>query len=338
MKQIWIPKAGDADVLEIREAPDATPVPGEVLVDVAAAGVNFADLLARMGMYPDAPPLPAVVGYEVAGTVREVGAGVVELSPGDRVLGLTRFGGYSSVVAVPVAQLFPHPENLEPAEGAAIPVNYITAAIALERFAAVQPEERVLIHNAGGGVGIAAVQLARHRGAEVYGTASSWKHERLRELGVDHPIDYRSADFVEEIRDLTGGRGVHVIIDPIGGPNVARDLSVLDPLGRLVVFGISASVKSGRRSRLSLIATALRMPRVSVLSLLDTNRSVAGLNIGHLWGELDRLRPVMGSVLELVRNGSIAPIVDSRFSFKEAPAAHLRLQERKNLGKVVLET
>lgn len=337
MNQIWISKAGAPEVLELREAPDPSPGAGEALIEVAAAGVNFADLLARMGMYPDAPPLPTVVGYEIAGTVREVGPGVVEVSPGDRVLGLTRFGGYSSVVATPIKQLFPVPDDLGMAEAAAMPVTYMTAALALHRFANIQPGERVLIHNAGGGVGIAAVQLARHRGAVIFGTASEWKHHSLRELGVDHAIDYRSRDFVEEIRELTDDAGVHAIIDPIGGSNVARDLSILAPMGRLVVFGLSSSVRNGRRSRLSLVTTAFRMPRVGLLSLLGNNHSVAGLNIGHLWGELDRLRPVMGSILDLLRDGSIAPVIDSRYPFAEAAAAHLRLQERKNFGKVILE-
>jgi NADPH:quinone reductase-like Zn-dependent oxidoreductase len=336
MKQIWIQRSGGPEVLTLRDAPDPTPGPGDVLIDVAAAGVNFADVLARMGMYPDAPPLPAVVGYEVAGTVRDVGAGVTGITAGREVVALTRFGGYSDVVSVPEAQVFLKPAGMSFSEAAAVPVNYLTAALALFRFGSLQAGETVLVQNAGGGVGIAATQLAKSRGATVYGTASAWKHEELSRLGVDHSIDYRHEDVISAVNDLTGGRGVDIILDPIGGSSLKRDMEILAPMGRLIAFGLSESVRNGRRSKLSLLAAALRMPRPSFISLLGKNHSVAGLNIGHLWGELSRLRGVMDEITAAYRDGAVKPIVCAEVPFAEAGDAHRMLQERRNLGKVVL--
>ena len=190
MRQIWIPRTGAPEVLELRQASDPEPGPGQIRVRVAAAGVNFADILARMGLYPDAPPLPAVVGYEVAGTVDAVGAGVGDVAPGSRVAALVHFGGYSDTMLVPAAQAIPLPADLSFEKAAAIPVNYVTAWIMLVHLANVQAGQRVLVHAAAGGVGQAALQICRWRGAEVIGTASASKHERLRAAGVAHAIDY----------------------------------------------------------------------------------------------------------------------------------------------------
>lgn len=336
MKQIWIEKPGPPESLVVKEAPDPTPGAGEVVIDVQAAGVNFADIMARLGIYPDAPPRPCVVGYEVTGVVRECGPDTDRCSPGDRVVALTRFGGYSTVVSVPENQVYALPESLSFAEGAAIPVQYFTAWLALHRFGNVQPDERVLVHNAGGGVGIAAIQIAHHAGARVFGTASGWKHERLRELGADELIDYRAVNWVDAVRERTGGHGVHVIIDPIGGKNLKMDLEVLAPLGRVIAFGSSSAVRSGRGSWLSMIRMALSMPRPGFLKLLGNNWSVAGLNLGHLWGELERLRTVGDEVLAGVQDGWIKPVIAAEVPFETPADAHRMMQERKNLGKVVL--
>src|SRR5215472_10148174 len=219
MRQVVIPRHGGPEVLEIRESPDPVPGDGEVRIRVRAAGINFADILARIGLYPDAPKPPVVVGYEVAGVVDAVGAGVTTVHPGDRVVALTRFGGYSDCVVVSQAQVFRIPEQLSDAEAAAVPVTYLTAALALYRMAALTSGETVLVHNAGGGLGIAATQLARLRRATVIGTASASKHDALRSFGVDHVIDYRQANVENEVKQLTKGRGVDVVLDPIGGPS-----------------------------------------------------------------------------------------------------------------------
>jgi NADPH:quinone reductase-like Zn-dependent oxidoreductase len=207
MRQVVITRHGGPEVLEMRQGADPVPGEGEVRIRVSAAGINFADILARIGLYPDAPKPPVVVGYEVAGVVDAVGAGVNSPHEGDRVVALTRFGGYADCVVVPALQAYRFPERLSDAEAAAVPVTYLTAAIALYRMAAVSAGETVLVHNAGGGLGIAATQLARLRRATVLGTASVAKHDALRNFGVEHAIDYRHGNVEAEVRRITkGGR------------------------------------------------------------------------------------------------------------------------------------
>lgn len=360
MKQIWITRPGKPDVLELREAPDPSPGPGEVLVAVRAAGVNFADTMARVGKYADAPPLPCVVGYEIAGEVVGVGpqaaavgetaaalkdgpadAGAGEVSgqrfaPGDRVFGLTRFGGYSSMVSVPAGQLYRIPDGMTDAQAAALPVNYFTAWLAVRLVGNAQAGENVLVHNAGGGVGVAALQLARHAGARVFGTSSGWKHERLRELGADGLIDYTATDWVAEINRMTGGPAMHVVVDPVGGRNLKRDLDVMAPLARLVAFGFSEPVRAGDRPLLPTLRSLLGMPRPHMLRLLSNNWSIGGLNLGHLWTETMRMRRIGEAVLHAWNDGAIVPEIAATFPFEQAAEAHRMLGERRNLGKVLL--
>src|SRR5438093_9527621 len=209
MRSVWITRTGPPDALEVRESPDPAPGPGQALIRVRASGVNFADVMARLGLYPDAPPRPCVVGYEVAGTVEALGPGADgDLAVGRRVVALTRFGGYAEAVAVPTAQIFPLRDAMSFEEAAAIPVNYLTAVLMLRHFGNVKRGERVLVHAAAGGVGMAAIQLCRIAGAEVIGTASAAKHAQLREAGVAHALDYRPQDFAAEVRRVRGGPGL----------------------------------------------------------------------------------------------------------------------------------
>jgi NADPH:quinone reductase-like Zn-dependent oxidoreductase len=260
MRQVAITRHGPPEVLEVQEAATPEPAAGEVRIAVRAAGVNFADILARLGLYPDAPAPPVVVGYEVAGIVDATGPGTPRFHPGDRVVALTRFRGYSTHVVTPVDFVFPLPERLSDAEGAALPVNYLTALIALYRMANISPGETVLIHGAGGGVGIAATQLARLRRANIIGTASAAKHDALRSFGVTHAIDYRSADVAREVRRLTNDRGVDVVLDPIGGKSFKTSYQLLAPLGRMVIYGVSALAGGERRSWWRAARTIMQMP------------------------------------------------------------------------------
>lgn len=336
MRQVVIPRHGGAEVLEVREAPDPEPGDGEVRIRVRAAGINFADILARIGLYPDAPRPPVVVGYEVAGVVDSTGAGVTTLHDGDRVVALTRFGGYSDTVVVPTAQAFRVPEALSDAEAAAVPVTYLTAAIALYKMAAVASGETVLVHNAGGGVGIAATQLARLRRARVIGTASASKHDALRNFGVDHAIDYRHANVETEVKRLTGGRGIDVVLDPIGGASFSASYRMLAPFGRLVMFGVSSM--SGERRQLWRVMRAWwAMKHFDPISLINHNRGVFGLNLGHLWDER-QLHGLMDLILTEIRAGRLQPIVARTFPLERAGDAHRFIQSRANIGKVVLTT
>src|SRR5215467_6867296 len=227
MRQIWITRYGPPEVLAVKQAPDPEPRPDEVRIRVEASGVNFADIIGRVGAYPDLPPAPVVPGYEVSGRIDAVGTAVDGQWTGRHVFALTRFGGYADVVCVPIKQVFPCPQGLSTSEAAALPVNYLTAWQLLVVMGSLKKGETVLIHSAGGGVGIAATQIAKHVGAQVIGTASVTKHDRLRALGVDHLIDYRTEDFEARTREITSGRGVELILDPVGGSSLTKGYRLL---------------------------------------------------------------------------------------------------------------
>ena len=336
MKQVLITRKGDAGVLKVREVPDPKPVKGEVLIRVLASGINFADILARQGLYPDSPKIPCVVGYEVAGTVETLGEGVSEFTAGQPVAALTRFGGYSELVSVPANQVFAKPDSLSFEQAAALPVNYLTAYGLLVAMGALKPEESVLIHNAGGGVGLAALDIAINIGATTYGTASGSKHAFLKERGLDHAIDYRTADWFSRLMDLTGGKGVELIIDPLGGGNWKKSYNALRSTGRLGVFGFSAAAGLGLASKVRLVKELVKIPRFFPLSMMGSNKGVFGLNLGHMWAENAKLRKWTDSILQGVSEGWVRPYVDKAFSFDHAPEAHRYIESRKNTGKVVL--
>jgi len=337
MRAVWIARAGGPEVLEVRETPEPIPGPGEVRVRVRAAGLNFAEVMARMGLYPDAPKLPCVVGYEVAGVVDALGSGVAAPAVDTRVLALTRFGGHAEAVCVQAGQAIPLPEGMSFEEGAALPVNYITAYHMLFRVAALRPGEKVLVHMAAGGVGIAALQLCRTvPGVVAFGTASAGKHEAIRAQGCAHPIDYRKADYAAEVRRITGGKGVDVVLDALGGADWKKGYGLLRPGGRLVAYGFANMAPGERRNLLHVAREALSIPRFSPLALMSDNRSVAGVNIGHLWGEREMMMEEVAALLDLYRKGAIRPQVDRVFPFDRAAEAHRRIQERKNVGKVLL--
>jgi len=337
MRQVVIPRYGPPEVLEVRERPDPIPGDGEIRIRVRAAGVNFADLLARIGLYPDAPKPPVVVGYEVAGIVDAVGPNVSGPREGDRVVALTRFGGYADCVVVPAAYVFRIPDELSDAEAAAVPVSYVTATLALYRMAAITSGETVLVHNAGGGLGIAATQLARLRRATVIGTASAAKHDALRSFGVEHAIDYRRADIEAEIKRITHGRGVDVILDPIGGSSFAVSYRLLAPLGRLAMVGVS-SIAGERRSPLKVFRALWSMPKFKPLSLVNRNRGVFGLNLAHLWDEHRQLQSSMALLMTELSAHRLQPVVARTFPLERAADAHRFIQNRGNIGKVILTT
>jgi NADPH:quinone reductase-like Zn-dependent oxidoreductase len=337
MRSIWITRHGGPEVLAVRESPDVSPGPGQVRVRVRAAGLNFAEVMARLGLYPDAPKPPCVVGYEAAGVVDAVGPGVSAPAVGARVVVMTRFGAHAELVCAPAMQALPIPDAMSFEEAAALPVNYITAYHALFRVAALRPGERVLVHMAAGGVGIAALQLCRTvDGVETFGTASASKHDVLRAEGCGHPIDYRSVDYASEVRLLTGGKGVHVVLDPLGGRDWRRGYGLLRPAGRLVAYGFANLVSGERRDLLHAARAALGIPIFTPIRLMNDNRAVAGVNIGHLWGELEMLAEEMSALLDLYRRGAIRPRIDSSYGFDRAADAHRRIQSRANVGKVLL--
>jgi NADPH:quinone reductase-like Zn-dependent oxidoreductase len=293
--------------------------------------------MARQGLYPDAPKLPCVVGYEVAGVVESLGAEVTGLEVGQRVLALVHFGGHADTVCAPAERVLPMPDDLGFTEGAALPVNYLTAYHMLFRVANLRPGTRVLVHMAAGGVGLAVLQLCRTVPEVVtFGTASAGKHAVLREEGCTHPIDYRTEDYVARVRELTGGEGVDLVLDALGGRDWKRGLGLLRPVGQLIAYGF-ANVSSGeRRSIRRLAGQVPGVPLLTPFGLMNLNRTVSGVNLGHLWERADLLREELAALLDLWRAGAVRPRIDGVYPFTEAAAAHRRLSERRNVGKVIL--
>jgi NADPH:quinone reductase-like Zn-dependent oxidoreductase len=337
MRAIWITKTGGPEVLQVRESPDPQPGLDEVRVRVQACGLNFAEVLARQGLYPDAPKLPCVVGYEGAGVVDAVGAQVKGHKAGDRVVYLSRFGGHADTVCVREGQAFPMPEAMSFEEGAALPVNYLTAYQMLFEVRRLRPGDRVLIHMAAGGVGTAVLQLCRTvEGVVTIGTASAKKHDYVRSQGADHVIDYRSVDYVAEVRRLTGGRGVDVVLDALGGPDWKKGYSLLAPGGLLVAYGLSNAHVGGKRRLLHALGQVLRSPLYTCLRLMSDNRGVTGVNLGHLWNETALIEREARALFDLYRAGRIKPHVGGVFPFSRVAEAHGELEYGRNVGKVVL--
>ena len=334
MKQVVIPRRGAPEVLEIREAPDPAVVPGSVRIRVRAAGINFSDLLARQGLYPDAPKLPCTVGYEVAGVVESRGAGVTALRVGDRVVATTKFGGQSELVVAPSGSVFPLPATWTFEQGAAFPVVYLTAHHMLVRVAAARKGESVLVHAAAGGVGLAVAELGRILGLRVLGLASASKHEVLREYGVE-PFDGRDPHWFDAVRRAMPG-GVDIVLDAVGGDSWRHGYRLLAPAGRLICYGASGLAEGTSRNLVKVLWRLLRFPRFAPIALMNDNRSVSGVNLGHLWNEESVMAPQVQALLGYAREGKVKPRVDRVFPAAEAAAAHRYIHERRNIGKVLL--
>jgi NADPH:quinone reductase-like Zn-dependent oxidoreductase len=321
MRAVVITKHGGPEVLRVEERPDPQPGPDEVAIEVKAAGLNFAEVMARMGLYPDAPKPPCVVGYEVAGLVE---------GTGERVVAGTRFGGHADRVVVPRADVMPLPASLSFEEGAALPVNYATAWAALVRYGNVQRGERVLIHAAAGGVGIAATQIAKDLGAEIWGTASPAKHEAIVANGVDHAVDYTQDGWERSVPKLD------LVMDALGGRSFRRSYDLLRAGGRLVAFGASGVMSGDKRNLAAAAKTVLSMPRFNMVKQMSASKAVIGLNVLTLWDEFGSLEPWMQPLGGLIERGVIRPVVARTFPFDQARDAHRYLSGRRNIGKVVL--
>ncbi|MCA9900496.1 MAG: zinc-binding dehydrogenase [Ardenticatenaceae bacterium] len=336
MQQIWIQTAGPPEILRLQNGTDPIPRSGEVRIRVEAVGVNFADILGRLGIYPDAPKMPYVPGYEVSGKIDLLGQGVPDFREGDAVFALTQFGGYSDVVCVPYKQVFKRLEWMNAQDAAAIPLTYLTSYMMLVVMGSVKAGDRVLIHGAAGGVGLAALDLCRILGAETLGTASPAKHEYLLAHGLNHAIDYRNQDYERVVMDLTGGKGVHVVLDPLGGIHWPKNYRLLMPSGRLIHFGVSSLASGKRRSWWSVFRGLVMLPFYTPLKLMSDNKAIIGVNLGHMWAHASMMRPWMKQIVAWYDEALFRPKIDRTFAFTEAVAAHHYLQDRKNIGKVLL--
>ncbi|MFO0561895.1 MAG: medium chain dehydrogenase/reductase family protein [Polyangiales bacterium] len=337
MRALTIARHGGPEVLEVRDVAVPEPAAGQVRVKVRFAGLNFSDVMARQGMYPDAPPPPCVVGYEGSGDIDAVGEGVDRARIGERVMVMTRFNGQQEFVCVASAQALKIPDSMPYEDAAALPVVYLTAYHMLFRVSHLRPKMRVLVHMAGGGVGIAALQLCRTvEGVETFGTASSAKHEAIRAEGCMHPIDYRTQDYAAEVRRLTDNKGVDLVLDPLGGRDWKKGIELLRPAGMLIAFGFANMSSGETRSIVHMARQIVGVPLFSPMGLMDKNRAVAGVNVGHLWDELEMLTEEALELLRLYKRGAIKPKIDAIVPIERAAEAHARITGRQNVGKVLL--
>jgi len=321
MHELTVTEYGDADVLDVTEQDRPTPGEGEVLIDVKAAGVNFADIMQRRGDYLGGPKPPYTPGMEVAGIISEVGNGV-DREVGDAVASLSSEGGYADYTVVDAQGLLEIPGELSFEEAAGFPVQWLTAHNCLHEWGELAEDETVLIHAAAGGVGSAAVQLADEAGATVIGTASTPEKLSMAEgLGLDHGIRYTEADFVDRVVEITDGDGVDLVLDGVGGETTDESLDALAPFGRMVSYGAASGAPG----------------QPNTVDLLFGNKRVIGYHLGRAIGAVpDRVMGAIPKLTELLGSGTLEVQVGHSFELTDAAEAHRLIEERNSSGKVVL--
>ncbi len=339
MQAIYLTKHGDSQgSFEIRETPIPVPGPNDVVIAVAAFGLNFADVLARRGLYPDAPKNPAVLGYDVAGTIHALGTEVKGLKIGQRVTALTRFGGYAEYAKTMSEGVAPIPDSMDFGTATALATQGCTAYFCAEESVTLHKGDHVLIQAAAGGVGSLLVQLAKFRGCTVWGTSSSHKIDFLKDLGVDHPIDYTKEDFYSHIREKKGKMGIDVVFDSIGGKAFKQGMKLLAPGGRMVNFGAASQVSGGKANKLKALGVAFNFGLFSPISLLMQSRSLIAVNMLRIADHRPHVfKQVLESVVEMSGKGIIHPKLGRSFPVSQLADAHDYLESRQSIGKIVVE-
>ena len=335
MRAIVLRRSGPPHMLRVEEIADPVARPGEVLVQVKAAGVNFADVLARQGLYPDAPQRPFIPGFETGGEVLAIGDGVNGFRVGQRVLAYHRSGGYAEQIAAPAANVHAIPDSLGTQSAVVLPLNYGTAYVALYRTGPLEPGMRLFLHAAAGGVGLAVIDLARRAGLEIVGAASShFKRERLQTEGVKHVVDSRRAHVDRVARDLYGrGGGFDIIIDSVGGRTISQGIRALRPGGRLVSCGVATLSKRGILGALGLLFST---PKIDPFRMLARSRGFYGVHLGQLMHDPVLVREVLDELIRLADAKEIHPEPGRVMHLAEAATAHHLLERRRNVGKIVL--
>ncbi|MFW5658598.1 MAG: quinone oxidoreductase family protein [Bacteroidota bacterium] len=314
-----------------RECPEPQPAPDEVLIAVEAFGLNFADVMARRGMYRDAPPMPSILGYEVVGRIAE---DYDDLKAGTRVLAFTRFGAYAQRAVAKRQAVVPIDDEVDAGEATALATQYCTAWFCAQHMAQIFPGDHVLIQAAAGGVGTALVQIARHRGAVVYGTAGSdEKLAYLKTLGVDVPINYRRQDFYQIIRQQIGHRGIDLAFDSVGGEVFKKSQQLLGPGGRIIAFG-GASRKKGI---FNLAKFVWEFGITVTVKQLMSSQGIIGVNMLHIAdARPDYLQQTLQAVVSMHREGVLKPTVGGRYHHTELGKAHSELENRRTIGKLAV--
>lgn len=338
MRAVVLVRHGDpATAFEIRELAMPSPGPGQVRIAVEAFGLNYADVMARLGLYQDAPPIPSVLGYEVVGRVDEVHSDMTGCTVGQRVVALTRFGGYATHALTDARALVAIPDDLDPGIAVALPTQGGTAYYCAEEMVRLHPGDHVLVHAAAGGVGTLLVQLCKRRGCIVYGTAGSdGKLAFLRERGVDHPINYRTTDFVDAVRRVRGNDGLDVIFDSIGGAAVRKGIALLGAGGRIVCFG-GAEHSHGSLQILRSISFAASFGILHAVPLMMRSKGIIGVNMLRIADNRPLvLQRCLQAVVKLALDGDLRPTVGGRFRAEQIGEAHALLGGRGSTGKIVV--
>ncbi|HIG03870.1 MAG TPA: hypothetical protein EYQ53_05775 [Candidatus Poseidoniales archaeon] len=336
LRKIIYRKRGGLDSIDVVDCDSPSPKSDEILIEVHKAGINFADLMMRQGLYGAAPDFPFTPGYEVAGIVLECGEGIKGIEIGDRVVAMTNFGGYSQQVVVQENQAWVLPDEVSFASAAAMPVAYVTAFHMLSYLGNFQVGNSVLIHHAAGGVGTAVSQIANLLGASVVvGTSSSGKKEFVENQGMIH-VSKEEGDFVKVCKEKTGGKGVDHALDPVGGKHVMLSYKALCTGGRLYVFGASSASPKIRTSWLAAYRMWRQTPRFDPIKMMNSNKSVFGIHMG-MWDDKEVLKQHMIKLAQWLKEGKINPIIDSTFHFEDVAAAQKHIHDRKNKGKVLLD-
>jgi NADPH:quinone reductase-like Zn-dependent oxidoreductase len=338
MKAIYLIRNGDAgQAFEIRDSGIPVPNAGEVVIRVEASGLNYADVMARRGLYKAAPPLPSVLGYDVAGTIYAIGPETQGFEIGQKVAAMTRFGGYAEYARTQANAIIPIPESMDPALATSLATQAATAVYSACFATRLYPGDRVLIHAAAGGVGTFLVRLAKSRGCIVYGSASSHKHDYLKDIGVDHPINSLSSDPAAEIIRQSGEKRLDVVFDNIGGLSFKRGYGMLGPGGRIVAYGAAAQNRGKSSGRINSLRVGLGFGFHSPIGLIVKSLSMIGVNMlsiaDHKPGILSE---VMAEVGRLTGDGIIRPVPVKAFPAAEVAEAHEYLESRQSIGKIAL--
>lgn len=332
---VSITKAGSPSVLKIIQISEPVPKSDEVCIEVHYAGINFADTLMRLGLYQPRPEYPFTPGYELSGVIHSLGEDVSGFEVGQRVVAAMPTGAQSSHVTVKTSRVIPVPDEMGLDAAAAMPVTYLTAHHMLHYLGHLKKGETVLIHGGAGGVGTAALQICQWAGIEnVWATASGSKSGIIKSFG-GIPIDRHSQDFTEIIKQATDGRGVDHILDPIGGDNLRRSLSVLAEGGKLYTYGMSAAAPTSKRSLIRAFLAWRKTPKFDPLRLMTRNRGVFGVHMGT-WKDEDAMSEQLLRIMEGIKLGKLSPVIDSIFDAEQVAEAHQHLHDAKNIGKVLL--
>jgi NADPH2:quinone reductase len=337
LKAAVVSHYGGPEVLTIRDMQTPTPLPKEILVRIQAIGLNFADIFGRFGVYPGTPKPPFIPGLEFAGDVVKIGAEVKRFQGGERVMGYCRQGSHAEFVAVDESFAVTLPLLMSYEIGASFLATYLSAYHGIIRLANLRRGEKLLVHAAAGGVGISTVQLAKHIGAEIFGTAGSAEKLSLaRDQGADHVINYNEGDFAEEIRSLTNGYGVDVVMDSVGGEVYKKSWQLLAQMGRYILYGVSAVTGKGALSKIKAARVFSFMKPIFPQSLLHANKGLFGFNLGTLRGKENYFFEAVTELLKLYEQGTLRPLIGKIFPFDQIVEAHQYLQSRQSVGKVIV--